>query len=529
MKIASKNLRKVISMYLLAEASPDTSGASDPSQTDYTSDTGIEGDPTGENITDTQARISRGEPYTNADGFLVLDHVSDDYIWEKANSILSNILSVARVDDASDYYSILDSAGISTDTSKSLLSILGRSEMLPDRTWTWEEWLRESEPESWSSWETCRDDYFKAWDLWNSLSRDAQRDWSKDVCNGCTFQPSFITKREGDIVSAEADAWSCWSDGREFTFPPGSVGVRSTSRPERYNDNSVTINIPRNVAFHATPLSRDAYTSWTRGRSVIPGSLTDVQPEIRKLGKSYTGIAAAFGTKSLGFRSWDKSHIGLEDDFFREYRLESWDELAGIIGHEIAHLFLDHKGYNRDSLTHHLDKLKKSNGKIEWENSDGTVSLIDPDDISFEGAWQANEEDADRLGEWFATQAGYDSFNIGKFLTRLESDMPAARTDSSSSSPSTHLPAEYRVHNAALRNISRDEEQSRDTNENLTIHHIREIILEEIGTYWGQVGNDNRSSKGSMTIAKYPGPWAKGVSESDDTEEIEDEREDDEN
>ena len=91
---------------------------------------------------DTGKRSTPKGTYTGEDGMLVTDHVSDEDLWSKANEIWNDILDVASVDGAEEYFEMLEKAGVAgAGESIDLDALLGAERMRVVKTYSLGEYL----------------------------------------------------------------------------------------------------------------------------------------------------------------------------------------------------------------------------------------------------------------------------------------------------------------------------------------------------------------------------------------------------
>ena len=124
------------------------------------------------------------------------------------------------------------------------------------------------------------------------------------------------------------------------------------------------------------------------------------------------------------------SDIKLNKKFFIDkksggYCLTDIGELAGVIGHELAHLLLGHVEAAASGISgvfNSLQKIRTEDGKLEFIDPDGNPYTVDKIDLSMN--FQSQEHHADKLGCYFAetslTELGiqYRSCDISGVLSR---------------------------------------------------------------------------------------------------------------
>lgn len=444
---------------------------------------------------DTGKRSTPKGTYTGEDGMLVTDHVSDEDLWSKANEIWNDILDVASVDGAEEYFEMLEKAGVAgAGESVDLDALLGAERMQVVKTYRLGEYLEEYEPDMFSSWEACRDEFLAAFDEpsgWTPNNRGPAIVGQKQpprphpnirvtrlktgLCGGRCMLLDYAqgTKRESGRASALEQAWNCWSkdkkihlknyngtvfpgdllygnDAPDFSIPnvKGEDVEVSLPRKPRPGGDDILVDSPYS---DPTPLSLLFYQKKELKRGGGSGRLQSIRKKL-ELVDQHPGIASAEGA---GFFS---AHVAIDKDFFREYKLKSWEEFAHLMGHELAHFLLDHKGYTRDALKDMGDEITL----VDPET--GESRRYDVDDIGMEAIWQANETDADKLGGWLADQAGYAGGNFGSWLKRnvgsgFKKELKLA---------STHLPSHLRKKN---RQKQRKKHREEKRNKKVTSEH----------------------------------------------------------
>jgi hypothetical protein len=171
--------------------------------------------------------------------------------------------------------------------------------------------------------------------------------------------------------------------------------------------------------------------------------------------------------------------VVLHKDYFKKTRIKHPWEIAVVIGHEIAHHFLNHLGKVQEAYNKSINDLMS--GNLELTDASGNSVSIDAmeimgeissDSLSGDLLSQTNEIHADILGCYFARLAGYNipegGCNVGDQLHR---DAMLGIGAESAGSGSSHLPYEYRREDLVTQNESRVK---------ITRKQIKQLIREEL-------------------------------------------------
>ncbi|HHT9153292.1 MAG TPA: M48 family metalloprotease, partial [Candidatus Hypogeohydataceae bacterium YC40] len=90
--------------------------------------------------------------------------------------------------------------------------------------------------------------------------------------------------------------------------------------------------------------------------------------------------------------------------------VENQDELAGIIGHEIAHV----------CLRHAVKRLRDSNASLDSKEKLDELARF----IVFQKYTAECEQEADKLGVIYTRKAGFDPNGLANFFERLYASQP---------------------------------------------------------------------------------------------------------
>jgi predicted Zn-dependent protease len=130
--------------------------------------------------------------------------------------------------------------------------------------------------------------------------------------------------------------------------------------------------------------------------------------------------------------------------------VESDDELAGVIGHEIAHVALRHSARQIETIAAGqmaLDTILSANEELETIYQDQAVQIATEmvSMVALSGWGRMNELDADEYGTVFMAHAGYDPQAVLDLMHRLDSQSQEGSGEPMADLLATHPPFSERI------------------------------------------------------------------------------------
>lgn len=126
------------------------------------------------------------------------------------------------------------------------------------------------------------------------------------------------------------------------------------------------------------------------------------------------------------------------------------DELAGVIGHEIAHVALRHSARQIEAIAAGqmaIEAVLSENADLENVYQDQSFQIASEvvTDVVMKGWGRVNELDADEYGTVYMAHAGYDPQAVLDLLNRFASQGGEASGDVMATLLSTHPPFQDRI------------------------------------------------------------------------------------